>query len=121
MKTTMSRFHIHDDLTAPEASMPVLKGALASGGQRHARRGPLEQRQAELVFERLDLGRQRRLTYVQLLRRTGQVAGFGHGGETSEASEIHGDIVPNGCCNNDLGRSDRLITTIQRSDWICTS
>ncbi len=33
MKTTMSRFHIHDDLTAPEASMPVLKGALASGGQ----------------------------------------------------------------------------------------
>ncbi len=33
MKTTMSRFHIHDDLTAPEASMPVLKGALATGGQ----------------------------------------------------------------------------------------
>ena len=33
MKTTMSRFHIHDDLTAPEASLPVLKGALATGGQ----------------------------------------------------------------------------------------
>jgi alkylhydroperoxidase family enzyme len=33
MKTTMSRFHIHDDLTAPEASLPVLKGALAAGGQ----------------------------------------------------------------------------------------
>ena len=33
MKTRMSRFHIHDDLTAPEGSVPVLKGALAGGGQ----------------------------------------------------------------------------------------
>jgi alkylhydroperoxidase family enzyme len=33
MKTQMSRFHIHDDLSAPEASLPVLKGAMASGGQ----------------------------------------------------------------------------------------
>ena len=28
-----SRFQIHDDLTAPEGSLPVLKGALAAGGQ----------------------------------------------------------------------------------------
>jgi AhpD family alkylhydroperoxidase len=33
MKTSMSRFQIHDDLTAPEGSMPVLRGALATGGQ----------------------------------------------------------------------------------------
>ena len=33
MKTTMSRFQIHDDLTAPEGSIPVLRGALATGGQ----------------------------------------------------------------------------------------
>src|SRR3989440_10959234 len=33
MKTAMSRFHIHDELTAPEGSAPVLKGALATGGQ----------------------------------------------------------------------------------------
>ena len=33
MKTQMSRFHIHDELTAPEGSVPVLRGALASGGQ----------------------------------------------------------------------------------------
>jgi len=33
MKTKESRFHVHDDLTAPERSMPVLKGALAAGGQ----------------------------------------------------------------------------------------
>lgn len=33
MKTSMSRFQVHDDLTAPEGSVPVLRGALASGGQ----------------------------------------------------------------------------------------
>ena len=31
-KTQMSRFHIHDDLTAPEASLPVLKGAARRPG-----------------------------------------------------------------------------------------
>src|SRR5215207_2898871 len=33
MKTPMSRFQIHDDLTAPEASAPVLRAAVAGGGQ----------------------------------------------------------------------------------------
>lgn len=33
MKISMSRFQIHDDLTAPEGSAPVLRGALATGGQ----------------------------------------------------------------------------------------
>ena len=33
MKTQMSRFTIHDDLSAPEGSLPVLKGALSSAGQ----------------------------------------------------------------------------------------
>lgn len=33
MKTAMSRFQIHDDLTAPEGSAPVLRGALTAGGQ----------------------------------------------------------------------------------------
>jgi alkylhydroperoxidase family enzyme len=33
MKTQMSRFQIHDDLTAPEASLPVIKGAIAGAGQ----------------------------------------------------------------------------------------
>src|SRR4051812_40315144 len=32
-KTQMSRFQIHDELTAPEGSLPVLKGALSSAGQ----------------------------------------------------------------------------------------
>jgi alkylhydroperoxidase family enzyme len=33
MKTPMSRFQIHDELTAPERSEPVLRGALSGGGQ----------------------------------------------------------------------------------------
>ena len=33
MKTKESRFHIHDELSAPERSVPILKGALATGGQ----------------------------------------------------------------------------------------
>jgi AhpD family alkylhydroperoxidase len=32
-KTQMSRFNIHDDLTAPEASIPILKGLQSSAGQ----------------------------------------------------------------------------------------
>jgi AhpD family alkylhydroperoxidase len=32
-KTQMSRFTIHDDLTAPEGSLPVLKGAQSAAGQ----------------------------------------------------------------------------------------
>ncbi|MBO0768741.1 MAG: carboxymuconolactone decarboxylase family protein [Solirubrobacterales bacterium] len=33
MKTFMSRFQIHDELSAPERSAPVLRGALSGGGQ----------------------------------------------------------------------------------------
>ena len=33
MKTRISRFPVHDELSAPEASVPILKGARASAGQ----------------------------------------------------------------------------------------
>lgn len=33
MKTAMSRFPVLDELTAPEGSLPVLRGALATAGQ----------------------------------------------------------------------------------------
>ena len=33
MKTKESRFQVHDELTAPERSLPILKGALTGGGQ----------------------------------------------------------------------------------------
>ncbi|HET6549742.1 MAG TPA: carboxymuconolactone decarboxylase, partial [Solirubrobacter sp.] len=32
-KTEMSRFPSHDDLTAPEGSLPILKGASSAAGQ----------------------------------------------------------------------------------------
>ena len=34
MKIKESRFQVHDELTAPERSVPVLKGALSGGGRR---------------------------------------------------------------------------------------
>ena len=33
MKTKESRFQVHDELTAPDRSLPILKGALSTGGQ----------------------------------------------------------------------------------------
>jgi alkylhydroperoxidase family enzyme len=33
MKTKMSRFHIHDEESAPEGSLPVLRGAMGGSGQ----------------------------------------------------------------------------------------
>jgi alkylhydroperoxidase family enzyme len=33
MKTKESRFQVHDELTAPERSLPLLKAAIAGGGQ----------------------------------------------------------------------------------------
>src|SRR3954465_4191456 len=33
MKTQMSRFTIHDDESAPEGSLPIIKGALGASGQ----------------------------------------------------------------------------------------
>ena len=33
MKTAISRFQIHDDMTAPEPSIPILRGAISTAGQ----------------------------------------------------------------------------------------
>ncbi len=33
MKTAISRFQIHDDTTAPEPSIPILRGAISTAGQ----------------------------------------------------------------------------------------
>src|SRR3712207_331184 len=33
MKTNISRFQVHDELTAPEGSLSVIRGALGRGGQ----------------------------------------------------------------------------------------
>ena len=57
---------------------------LAAGGREHHAAGnAFEQRDAELVFERLDLGADRRLADVQPLGGAGEVAELGDRGETS--------------------------------------
>ena len=63
--------------------------AAAGGGQFHAARQPFEQRDAEFVLERLDLGAQRRLTDVKPVGRAGQVSRLGDRREAPELVELH--------------------------------
>ena len=97
-KAKESRFHIHDELTAPERSAPVLKGALSTGGQVSNMLGVLagapavlrayarfrsELRQGSLPLksqQRLALGvaEHERSEYVlAMLQRTARDAGLG--------------------------------------------
>jgi AhpD family alkylhydroperoxidase len=98
MKTAMSRFHIHDDLTAPEGSVPILRGALSSGGQLPNFLGVLAGSPAvlrayarfrsELRHGTLELATQERIALaiaetnhsepgIDLHSRTGRAAGLG--------------------------------------------
>ena len=60
MKIKESRFQVHDELTAPERSVPVLKGALSSGGQLPNFLGVL----AFLVFIAVVIGAAAGITWV---------------------------------------------------------
>jgi AhpD family alkylhydroperoxidase len=106
MKTPMSRFQVHDELTAPEGSLPVITGALkASGGQlpnflavlagspaalRAYARGRSELRQGTLeagTRERIALavaGHYGSEPDLELHRRTARSAGLG-GDEVTQA------------------------------------
>src|ERR1700748_3135555 len=98
MKTSMSRFQIHDALTATAGSVKVLRGALASGGQLPNFLGVLAGSPAalrayarfrsELRHGSLPLKTQQRIGLCvsqfqgsaycqQLLQRTGRDAGLG--------------------------------------------
>ena len=61
-----------------------------AGRQHHAARDALEQRDAELVLQRLDLRADGRLADVQLLRGARQVTEFGDGGKAAQLVELHG-------------------------------
>ncbi len=63
--------------------------AAAGRGQFHAARQPFEQRDAEFVLERLDLGAQRRLTDVKPIGRAGQVSRLGDRREAPELVKLH--------------------------------
>jgi len=98
MKTKESRFQVHDELTAPEGSLPVLKGALSGGGQlsnfigvlagspatlRAYARFRSELRNGELPWSTqqriaLAVAEQQGSEYaLQALQRTGREAGLG--------------------------------------------
>jgi alkylhydroperoxidase family enzyme len=81
MKTQMSRFQIHDDLTAPEASLPVIKGALAGAGQLPNFLGVLAgSPAARRGFERIALAvaaQHQSEPGLALHARTGRQAGLG--------------------------------------------
>ena len=61
----------------------------AGVGQRDAARMADEQRRLDLLLQRLDLLRQRRLLHVQLLGRARDVALVGHGDEVAEMAQFH--------------------------------
>jgi alkylhydroperoxidase family enzyme len=74
-KTEMSRFPIHDDLTAPEESLPILKGATSTAGQLPNFLGVLAGAPAALkAYVRYRAGSKPGL---QLHTRTGRQAGLG--------------------------------------------
>ncbi len=58
--------------------------------QHHAARRPLEQRDAELVLQRLDLRADGRLADVQLLGGPRQLAEFGDRRKAAQLVELHG-------------------------------
>ncbi len=56
-----------------------------------------EQRRLDLLLQRLDLLRQRRLLHVQLLGGARDVAFLGHGDEVAEVAQFHVDrsfVIP---------------------------
>lgn len=98
MKTKESRFQVHDELTAPERSLPILKGAVAGGGQLSNFLGVLAGAPAvlrayarfrsELRHGTLPLKTQQRIAlgvaqhqnseyWLSMLQRTGREAGLG--------------------------------------------
>ena len=70
-------------------ALRVLKQAPARGGERHSRRGALEQRHAQVFFERLDLPRQRGLAQMQGLGGAREMAELGDGDERLKVIELH--------------------------------
>jgi len=69
-------------------SVPMQQ-ARAGSGQRHSVCGALEQREIELLFERLELRAERGLAQVQLFRGPGELACFSDGDKTAQLVKLH--------------------------------
>ena len=78
------RFQLHEHF------MRGAEEQLALLGEDQAARMAVEQRDPELLLERADLPRHRRLRQAELLARMGEAAGLGGGVEDLELVPIHG-------------------------------
>jgi hypothetical protein len=54
---------------------------------------PIEQWNAEVGFQRVNLPRECRLNHVQARRRTGEAADIGNGGEGAQVTELHSAMI----------------------------
>jgi len=68
----------------------VVQKLVARTGQRHALACAVEQRRADLLFELLDLVRQRRLRDMQPLGRAREVERAGQCDEVAQVPQFHG-------------------------------
>ncbi|HEY4819906.1 MAG TPA: hypothetical protein VIH62_03635 [Xanthobacteraceae bacterium] len=59
----------------------------------HAAADPVEQRHAELGFERLYLPRQRRLAQMQAGSRAGDAAGVDNGRKRAQVLKVHVQLI----------------------------
>ena len=75
--------HAHQDLAR------FLQEHLAGRREGHAPLRALEQARAQLLLQRLDLHRQRRLRQMQALRRPAEVQFFGDGHEVAQVAQLH--------------------------------
>ena len=71
----------------------MLEEDAAARKERHAARRSLEERRAELVFERADRSTERRLAHVKAKRGAPDVTFFGDGDEITDLLEAHLAIV----------------------------
>jgi hypothetical protein len=63
---------------------------LAFGGEQHAAGTAVEERDAEIGFERLDADAERRLRDMQLFGSGKDRAAFGDGNEIAQVTQVHG-------------------------------
>ncbi|MCY1424427.1 hypothetical protein D9M71_401710 [compost metagenome] len=79
-----------DFIGVEQRAAGVAQHHLAGRGQLEAAGQALEQQHAELFFELLDRGGQRRLGDMQLLRRAAEVEGLGEDQHLPELTKFHG-------------------------------
>ena len=103
---SVARVSLQAMLTSPLATSGVLSSVFVLSSRSESSRARLRSRcpalvrempwpprssslQSKLVFQLDDLAGKRRLAYVQLLCRAGDVAGLGYGDKSAEVPDVH--------------------------------